>query len=260
MKNKNKLGHQAPKNCRINRFNSIEINGEFAYCKSHNFVYNVEVEKEKLYNGKPCYYTDIRFADGKYNYYNNCMLRYNRFQDFSLKACIRKVLRTKGIPVDTIINFNKSWFYRKKKIDNSFKFKIKKEIINDIEYQINDPIYFNNFTNCNFSQELTNELRKNGFIVGVMKNESFLKNMINTTIQYSGDHNLIDSVIDGEIAIAYGYGKIIGFSSLTNDFKGYSNGCNNILWDKFGEFCKWSRCNEISKNTSVSEIIKILKV
>jgi hypothetical protein len=34
---------------------------------------------------------------------------------------------------------------------------------------------------------------------------------------------------------------------------------NNILWNKFGEFNKWSQCNEISKDTEINEIINILK-
>ena len=59
--------------------------------------------------------------------------------------------------------------------------------------------------------------------------------------------------------MAYGYGKKIGFSSFNNDFMGYSNGCENILWDRFGEFDKWSRCYEIPKTTPIEEIIEILK-
>lgn len=69
----------------------------------------------------------------------------------------------------------------------------------------------------------------------------------------------IDPTIDGEIAIAHGYGKQIGFSSFNNDFQGYSNGCDNILWDSFGQFNKWSSCIEISKNTPINDIIKELK-
>ena len=55
------VGHQAPKGLRgDNRFSRVDIRGDFAYCVSHNFVYNPEVEEEKLYNAKPCYYTDGR--------------------------------------------------------------------------------------------------------------------------------------------------------------------------------------------------------
>jgi hypothetical protein len=39
---------------------------------------------------------------------------------------------------------------------------------------------------------------------------------------------------------------------------GYSNGCDNVLFDYFGEFDKWSRCNEISKDLSPKEIVREL--
>lgn len=108
------------------------------------------------------------------------------------------------------------------------------------EYEINMPSYSQNFSTCEFSRELVNKLRENGFIVRVIKNTSFLGDMINT-------------------AIAYGYDKKIGFSSYNNDFMGYSNGCDNILFDFYGQFNKWSRCAEISKTTPIDEIINILK-
>jgi len=256
---KNKLGHQAPKGWRVNDFNSIEIEGDFAYCKSHNFVYNSEEEKEKLYNAQPCYYTDKRFIDTIHNYYGETKLHWTRFKYISLKTCIRKVLKCRNIPVGTIVNFNKSWYVSKFKIDNSYKFKIKKENKLDINFEINMPEYFENFTNCEFSKELTNKLRENGFIVSVTKNESFLTNMFNTAIALTGKKGFENSEIEGDIAIAYGYGKKIGYSSFKNDFMGYSNGCDNILWDKFGEFDKWSRCNEIPKTESIDKIIEILK-
>lgn len=252
-----KIGHQAPKGVRINRFNSIEINGDFAYCVSHNFVYNPVEEKKKLYNGEPCYYTDYRYVDGM-NFYKNAKLHWTRFKDVSLKACIRKVLNCKNIPVDTIINFNKSWYYVGKKIDNSFKFKVKKENNIDIRYEINRPSYSKNFTKCEFSKKLTNALRKNGFIVSVQQNESFILNMIDRAAILTGSEP-VNIEIDGEIATAYGYGKQIGFSSFNNDYRGYSNGCDNILWDKFGEFNKWSECYEIPKTKNIKSIIQELK-
>ncbi len=258
MKNK-KIGHQAPKGCRINDFNSIEIEGDLAYCESHNFVYNVDEEKDKLYNGLPCYYTDIRFKDGRNNFYKNCKLLWTRRRDISLKKCIRKVLKCKNIPLNTTVDFNKSWYYKTKEVDNSYKFIIKKENKLDVKYQINNPKYTSNFTNCDFSQNLTNALRENGFIVIVERNESLLGNLFNAAVAITGQGDLEDTEIEGDIAIAYGHGKKIGFSSFKNDFQGYSNGCENILWDIRGEFDKWSRCREISKDTSIDEIVEILK-
>ena len=255
----NKLGHRAPKGFRVNKFNSIEINGDWAYCKSHNFVYNTETEQAKLYMGLPCYYTDMRFVDTLHNYYHNTMLYWTRWKDISLKSCIRKVMSCKGIPKGTIVKFNKSWYYPKYKIDNGFNFKIKTENPLDIQYEINNPEYSNNFTSCERSQKLVDELRQNGFIVAVTKNESFLLNMVKTASTYTGKSSSdIDSEIEGETAIAYGFNKKIGFSSFADDFSGYSCGCDNILWDWRGQFNKWSDALTIPKQTSIEEIIYIL--
>lgn len=238
-----KLGHQAPINWRVNKFNSIEIEGDLAYCKSHNFVYNTEDEKEKLYYAKPCFYTDNRYEESVFNFYKNTKIRWNRKKEFSLKTCIRTALKIKNVPKGTIIEFKKSWYYRNKNIDNSFNFKVKKENSFDPNYQINLPEYSNNFKDCEFSKILTDLLRSNGFIVKVYN---------------SNPHTLIGEE-EGEIAIAHGYGKQIGYSSKNNTFRGYSNGIDNILYDRLGEFDKWSRCNEILKTTDIQEILNILK-
>jgi len=258
--NKNiKLGHQAPRNWRINKFNSIELEGDVAYCTSHDFVYNPEIEEQKLYNAQPCYYTDKRFIDGKFNFFKETKIHWTRFKDVSLKTCIRKTLNCKNIPVGTIVKFAKSWYYKGKNIDNSFLFKIKKENKLDIKYEISEPSFFNNFETHSFSKKLTNKLRENGFIVQVFNiNPNYISSLISTAGEYL-NKNIEITNEEGEYAIAYGYNKKIGFSSHKNSFRGYSNGCNNILWDKFGEFNKWSQCNEINKDLEINEIIKILK-
>ncbi len=253
-----KLGHQAPHGYRVNKFNSIEIRGDFAYCESHNFVYNTEEEKMKLYNGLPCYYTDARFSDGKHNSFGQCKLRWTRHEDFSLNTCIRNVLRCKNIPHGTLISFQKSWYTPKKKINNSFNFIVKKENNVNIEYEINEPSYSEQFTNCDFSKKLTDALRSNGFIVSVRNNSSHINNMLNTAIAYTGGNDFIDSKLDGEVAIAYGHGKKIGFSSFNNPLMGYYDGRDNILWDNFGEFDKWSKCNQIDKTVTIEDILKTL--
>lgn len=256
-----KLGHQAPHGFRVNRFNSIEIEGDLHYCKSHNFVYNELEEKKKLYDGKACFYTDSRYVSSDNNFYNNTKLHWTRWKSISLKSCIRKVLNCKNIPIGTIVEFNWSYFYTNRNFNNQFIFKIKKENFEEINYEVNEPSYTNNFTNCSFSKKLTTSLRENGFLVSVMKNESFIGNMINAASQYTNGE-IEDTTIDGEIAIAFGHGKKIGFSSFKNNFQGYSDGEENILWDKFGEFDKWSRCNHIKKKNSsksIKEIVETLK-
>jgi hypothetical protein len=255
----NKLGHQAPRGYVDNRFNSIEIAGDFAYCKSHNFLYNAEVEEEKLYNALPCYYTDNRFKDTMHNYYKNCMLHWTRWKNISLKACIRKTLSCYNIPVGTVVQFNKSWYIPNKKVDLSYAFKIKKENKFPIEFEINDPNFFKNFNTCEFSKNLTDALRANGFIVSVInKNPDFISGMIASAVVYKGGEAEV-SDDGGEIATAYGYGKKIGFSSGNNSYRGYSDGCDCILYDYFGEFDKWSRCIGIPKTTPINEIVEMLK-
>jgi len=257
-----KLGHQADKWFKVNTANSIEIKGDFAYCKSHNFIYNSETEEEKLYNGKACYYTDSRYIDTMHNYFKNAYLHWTRQKDISTKAAIRKTLKCRNIPIGTIVSFRKSWHFTGNRfIDNSYKFKIRKENKFDPKYEINRPEYNSKFTSCKWSQNLVNNLRDNGFIVFVQKNESFIGNMLTTAKAYTGaDISKDTNEIEGEYAIAYGFGKKIGFSSYNNDFQGYSSGEENILWDKFGEFNKWSQCEQILKETtSIDEILKILK-
>ncbi len=253
-----KLGHQAPKGYVNDVFNRVDINGDFAYCSSHNFVYNTDDEKRKLYNGQPCRHTDKRFYDGRFNSYKSDVLHWTRWREISLKSCIRRVNKCKNIPVGTIVDFSKSWYHPGTKVDNSYVFKVKKENKLDIQYEVNIPSFSANFTNCEFSKNLTNALRENGFLVKVMKNESFLGNMINDAKTFTGGE-LNDTTIDGEVAIAYGYGKMIGFSSFDNDFMGYADGIENILFDFFGEFDKWSRCKWINKASSLDDIINDLK-
>ena len=89
MKRQIKLGHQAPKGYRDNRFNEIMIrNTDLSYCESHNFVYDSEVQSQLLYLGLPNYYTDIRYRDGRFNSYKQCVLHWTRFKEISLKSCI----------------------------------------------------------------------------------------------------------------------------------------------------------------------------
>lgn len=257
MKKNITIGHQAPKRWRINECNSIEIDGDLHYCYSHNFVYNSEEEERKLYNGEACYYTD-QFQDGRHNFYKNTYLFWQRWTPISIKAAIRRTLSTKGIPAGTIVTFNKSYYHPGKKFNNNFNFKVKKENPIDFKFEVSRPSFFKNFKNCQRSQELIEALRANGFLVQVLEdNNNFISSLVATAAAYTGQESEITKEA-GEVAIAYGYGKKIGFSSSDNSLFGYYNGCENILWDKFGEFCKWSRCLEIPKNESIESVLKIL--
>lgn len=253
-----KKGHLAPKGWRRNECNSIEISGDLHYCISHNFVYNSEEEERKLYNGEACYYTDARFTETFHNYHKNTHIFWRRFNPISIKAAIRRTLKCKGIPVGTIVEFNKSYYHPGKKIDNTYIFKVKKENPIDFEFEVSKPSYFANFSTCKRSQELVNALRENGFLVSVMKdNDNFISSMISTAAAVTGKEVEVKKE-EGEVAIAYGHGKKIGFSSYDNTVFGYSDGIENILWDHYGYFDKWSKCNWIKKSTPVDEIVKKL--
>lgn len=261
-----KLGHQAPKKWRYNRyFNYINIHGDLHYCHSHNFVYNEVEEERKLYNAKPCYHTDGRYFDSQYNYFKECYLYHTRRewnQDISLKSCIRKTLQCRNIPVGTIVEFQHDWYIQRKSgeiIPMEYKFKVRKENCFNPKYKINLAKFSRNFDNCEKSQQLTDTLRANGFLVDVSKgNPDFIMDMIATATKYSTGKRGEDREAGGQIAVAYGHGMMIGFSSGDNSFRGYSNGRKSVLYDYFGEFNKWSQCYEIDKDIPADEIINIL--
>jgi hypothetical protein len=257
-----KLGYQCPKKLRTYWFKEIRINNtDLHYCESHHFMYNAEEEEKKLHYGQPCYYTDNRFYDGDHNSYKQTCTYRNRKRFISLKTCILDTYKCKGIPKGTIVTFDPMWYHEEHpKMDLNYYYKIEKEKPLDITYEISKDSYKQNFTNCEKSKYLVEVLRQNGFLVAVYPNTNFLMSMIKNACDKTGrDGSDIDTSEDDEIAIAYGFGKKIGFSSFNNSFRGYSNGCDNILWDCYGEFDKWSKCYEISKDTPFEEILAELK-
>lgn len=265
----NKLGHQAPRGMRLNdHFHYVTIDGDLHYCYSHNFVYNEVDEERKLYNGEPCYYTDNRYWDDKHNYYKKCYMywvraRWGRKYELSVKACMRVVNQCRNIPVGTIVRFGRDWYYTSKKkgnyIDMGYNFKIRKENLFDPQYEISAPSYSRDFHCCERSQKLTEALRANGFIVSVSKgNPDFIMGMIATAQEYTTGQRDADKEAGGQIATAYGYGMMIGFSSGDNTYRGYSYGVKSVLFDYFQEFNKWSQCYEIDKKLPADEIVKIL--
>lgn len=225
-----KLGHQAPKGWRVNKCNEIELPLNLVYNPTYNFVYDKKEENRKLYNAQPCVYTDIRFDTE----FENNNLHHLKQGPISIKAAIRKTLRCKGIPKGTLVQFSKSYYFPKYDIDNNYLFKVRKKNPNNIQYQISDPSFFNNFTTCKRSYKLVNALRNKGFLVQVV-----IKNGV-------------------EMAFAYGYGKMVGFSAGNEPDNCYGLSSSNILWCNYGEFDKWSHCNPIPKSTSNEEILSIL--
>jgi len=234
------MGHLAPKGSRQNhRFNYIEIKG-YHYCKSHDFVFNPDEENKKLHQGQPCFYTDSRYEEGALNYYKVCRL-YSK-KSSSLKSFMRRISKCKNIPVGTSIMFDTGWYYAYKNVDTRYEYKVRKENTFDPNYKISHLSFYNNFQSCEYSKNLVDVLRDNGFLVQV----------------WNTNPHRIYGEEEGEFAIAYGHDKRVGFSSHKNSFRGYQNGCNNILWEYCDHFDKWSRCGQIPKGTPTKEILKVL--
>lgn len=257
---KSRIGHQAPKGSRVNEYHSIELRGDFHYCWSHHFVYNKEEQEKLLYDAKPCIFTDGRFGYGPGNYFGKCVM-VRRTQPFSLKAAMRFTESCKGIPKGAVVEFGKRWYFTDKKVNGSFLYKVKKENPIDIEYEVSRKSYFKNFDSCQKSNDLTKALREAGFLVSVVDNTDFLMSMVKTAgkITSTNTDDIDDKIKKSQIAVAYGNGLIIGFSSGDSTFRGYMNGRDNILFERFGEFDKWSYCIPISKSKSVDSIVETLK-
>ena len=258
---KKKWGHQKKKWSWLifrHKFNEITVEN-YHYCKSHNFLYNPREQKELLYNAKPCIYTDSRYIEAIHNYYGKCSIFWTRWKDQSLKKfknIISEVRNAEGAE----FKITSSYYHKTKSgkcISPYYLQKGSKKKF-DPKYEINLPEYFQNFKDPKCAA-LVDRLRAEGFIVEMVDNSDFIKGMINTAVTYTGGEPIENEPIE-EACVAYGYGKKIGFSNGDNPLFGYYNGRANILYDYYGCFDKWSRCEEIPKGTDIEEIIKILKL
>ena len=256
-----KLGYQAPRGLRVNsNFMCIEVR-DMHYCWSHDFWFNKEEQDRLLHEGKPCFYTDGYIAGSHNSYGQGCML-WNRRGGFTLKKAIRLIKKTRNLPVGTIVDIGHNCYgtfkKSKKAYSLGYKFKVKKENKFDPEYEVRRPSFFANFNTDQKAKELTDLLRANGFLVSVINtNPDFISGMISTAAAAMGKSVDVRDE-EGEIATAYGHGLRIGYSSNDSTYRGYSYGVKSILFDKWDEFDKWSRCREIPKETPNEEILNIL--
>ena len=256
-----KLGYEAPKGLRVNsNFMYIEVK-DMHYCYSHDFWFNKEEQDRLLHTGKPCFYTD-GYVEGNHNSYGEGCMIWNRRGGFTLKKAFRLLKRTRNLPVGTIVEIGHNCVGKHKKSKKAYglgyKFKVKKENKFDPQYEVMRPSFFENFNTDQKSKDLTNLLRANGFLVSVNnKNPNFISGMIATASAAIGKSADVSDE-GGEIAVAYGHGLRVGFSSNKSSYRGYSNGCENVLFDKWDEFNKWSQCYQISKEKTNEEILEIL--
>jgi len=255
-----KLGYQAPKGYRINRgFMTIGIK-DMHYCYSHDFWFDKEEQSRLLHFGQPCFYTD-GYVEGRHNYYGEGSMLWARRKGFTLKKALRLIKKTKNIPVGTIVNIEHNQYATSKKgktVSLGYKYRVRKENTFDPKYEVSRPSYFKNFNTDQKAKELTDLLRANGFLVSVSnKNPNFISSLISTAASYKGSHIDVQEE-EGETAVAYGHGLRVGYSSNKDSYYGYSNGCELVLYDKWDEFDKWSRCNGIKKDVPNEEIVRLL--
>jgi hypothetical protein len=263
-----KRGYRCAKAWRPRYFGLIHIDGDLHFCPDGNFVYNTEKEEDKLYMGQPCIYTDIRFDTEKaMNYFHSTYLYHSRRNfdklrrhsewvkpnrtprdwgklPLTLKSCIRKVRKIKGIPKGTVIEFGNHWYYPGTGNIPSYVYIHDGKDSDFIpDYQINAECYTARFTSDEWANELTDKLRAAGFLVAVWKSNP----------------GFIFGESEGEIATVYGFNKKIGFSTGNNDFRGYGAGCENVLYDYRNYFDKWSKALTIKKTKPIDEIVRQLK-
>lgn len=262
-----KRGYRCAKAWRPRTFGLIHIEGDLHFSPDGNFVYNTKIEEDKLYMGKPCIYTDTRFdTEEGMNYYHSTYLYHSRrnFDNLrrssefrkpnrtprdwgklpiSLKSCVRKVRKIKGIPKGTLIEFGNHFYYPGSKNIPSYNYIHNgKDADYMPDYQINAECYTARFTTDEWANELCDKLRAAGFLVSV----------------WNSNPGFIYGESEGEIATAFGFNKKIGFSTGNNDFRGYGNGCENVLYDYRGYFNKWSQALAISKITPIDDIVRKL--
>lgn len=232
-------GHCSPKGYRTNKsFESVTIiSTDLRYNVTNNLVYNQKEQEKLLSEGKPCIFTDVKFPnEHNYNLYNELRLRWRPIEkDITLKSAIRVINKIKGIPKGTVIEFDTGMYIKNKKFSLSYLYKTKKNTSSDVTFEVTKPKYTKQFDTCKYSQELTNLLRENGFLVAVYENNE-----------------------DGQIATAHGKGLVVGISSERNTFNDYTNAVDNILFDLDVNFNKWSQCQEISKDLLPKEVVELL--
>ena len=280
-----KTGYQTTKKYRTKHFDKIESyigNGriscgikqshilEIDFNREEKFVFDTREEEEKLYQGKPCVYTDKRYSQHivcawcnyltiyQSNYYDYYLKRKKEYLSrkpsfpkntkgqLTIKSAIRKINKIKGLPKNLQIKISSDWSAKK---NTDFIYVVKKYKENNIKYKIDLPEFLDNFTDDINAKNLVTFLRSNGFIVKVSETSDVIDYDTNTnTFTYGEKH---------QICRGYGHGITFMFSSFNNTYNGYSVGTEYILFDWFGCFNKPSDAEKIFKNTSHEDILKI---
>ena len=228
-------------------FMTAEID-DMHYCSSHDFWYDPNEQDRLLHLGLPCIYTDTRYDTerGSMNSYRKGAFLWRRRSGYSLRALKRRLKKTRNIPVGTLVNVQHNSygvFRTGTGYSLGYTYKVRRPNTFNPEYAVNAAQYSRDFTEDDaYSKSLVDALRSNGFLVQVWN--------------HNPDRLIGEN--DGEIAIAYGHGLRVGFSTGNNSFRGYQCGVDSILYDAWDHFDKWSRCREIKKGVDPDEVIRML--
>jgi len=207
-------------------------NIHIGYCKSHNFMYNILKQDALLCDGKPCIYTDNRYND---LIENGTLLDFSRENKLTENQVALFLDNIANVPENMGFNlyqFDAGWHCTDLVISESnVKF--------EPNYEINIPSFKANFKEGDFCKKFTKALRQNGFIVRVDEYEDW------KGVKY-------------ENAIAYGYGKIIGFSN-GSEVCGYSRPKGTIFYCDAHWFDAWSRHADTNKSLGIDKLIEKFK-
>jgi hypothetical protein len=232
-----KLIHKLPKGNRKNygwRDHFIDFDSPIGYCDSYRVIFNKSEQEKLLAQGKACIFTD------------------NRFHGFPSWIYLGKTTKSIERNASKLINISSDEVTLT--IDNRYCWRNRAGKYQSPELQIiippthEPPEFEKHYGDISLltdpkAIELAYALKENGFFFRIYQNTGFLA---------GGD-------MGGCVVMVYGENKRIGLSEFNHSFLGYSYGCDNILWDYYDEFDKWSRCYEIPKTTNTNEIIEILK-
>jgi hypothetical protein len=224
-----------------------------------------EDENRKLHYGEPCSYLDSRIYQDDFvssSYFTRYRKKkYSKKQILNILDGIYNVDKGAYMVISSNQQLVRKSTNEKKRFKLYHKPSYKRfRFRNDL---IQSPAFTSNFKNDEKANELITKLRAIGFVCKIQFEKEYIYDLEQGQTEYNGrsitseniNENLTLNSIEVECAVCYGMGIRIGISENKFSLFGYSNGCDNILFDKYDYFNKWSQCEEISKDNTIDEII-----
>lgn len=210
-----------------------DVYGSLFFAKKGKIVFDSFEQRKLLAQGLPCIYTDTRFGN-----FDTCYFAGKR-----KKTIIRNMNKfTSLYKINVPILFQNKYVRFK-----GLQYTVKPNTC-DVVFK-NDMNIDVNILKDEWLKNIASDFLNNGFTVLHKPNNQYVYNDEN-------DYKKGYKTIKSDAIIAYGHGKRIGVSSKGEDLFGYSCGSENILVEYDINFDKWSKCWEVSKEKSNSDIIK----